>query len=217
MMQYGDYEALYSSLQHRFNVSRETFELLVAYVDELLRWQKIHNLISQHTISQIWERHIADSLQIISLAPENSLKWIDIGAGAGLPGIVVAIALRDRIAFEMHLIDSHQRKCAFLNAIIHRLKIPVRVHPQRIETVLPQLPFQADVLSARALCSLDELFGFVSLCPLLPQRMLFLKGKRIDIEIKNAEHSWQFNYSLIPSASQSDGCILSILDLKKCN
>jgi 16S rRNA (guanine527-N7)-methyltransferase len=203
-------DTVFSSLKTRFDVSRETFEILTLYVEELLRWQKVHNLISDQTRDEIWERHIADSLQMVTLAPQDAKKWVDIGAGAGLPGLVVAIALKARLHFEMHLIESHHRKCAFLRTIALKLNLPVTVHCKRIESILPNITLSFDVMSARALSTLDALLGYAEKCVIKPKLLLFPKGKTAKEEILIAQKKWEFNQDAIQSVTDSAACILSI-------
>lgn len=199
-------------LNHHFKVSRETFSHLEIYVSELLKWQKVHNLIANSTIENVWERHVYDSLQLIELAPQSPRHWVDIGSGGGLPGIVIAIMMRDKSDFMMHLVESSQRKCAFLQHCAGLLQLPVQVHADRIENILPHFN-SIDVLSARALASLDSLFQFVALCQKEPDTILFLKGKDINQELTNAQKKWRFEYEIFPSRVESDGCVIKVNSL----
>ena len=199
-------------MNQHFNVSRETYSLLEIYVAELLKWQKVHNLIANSTIEHVWQRHIFDSLQLIHLAPENVHQWVDIGSGGGLPGLVIAIVMREQHNFVMHLVESSQRKCAFLQHCVGLLRLPVFVHAKRIQDILPTLP-QIDVLSARALASLDQLFEFASKCRNEPSAMLFLKGKDVNQELTDAQNKWRFGYEIFPSRVESSGCVVSVRSL----
>jgi 16S rRNA (guanine527-N7)-methyltransferase len=194
------------------NDSRETILLLDCYVKELLHWQKTQNLISPHTISDVWTRHIVDSLQICTLKSFEDNVWLDMGTGAGLPGLVIAIALRSQSTFHMHLVESHKRKCSFLQAITTQLKLPVTIHSDRIEKVLPQFKHAPDVITARALCSLKTLLDYVDLCRCKPKKLLFMKGKTVQDEILEAKKHWGFAYEMISSQTDADGCIVSISD-----
>ena len=102
-------------------VSRETWERLEQFVDLLLRWQRSTNLVASSTIPQTWTRHVADSLQLLVLAP-NARSWIDLGAGGGFPGLVIACALAGKAGVEVHLVESMQKKAAFLRDCGHRTR-----------------------------------------------------------------------------------------------
>ena len=137
-------------------VSRETMDRFDLYVGLLQRWQTIKNLVGPGTMSSVWTRHIADSAQLAKFAPDARI-WVDIGSGAGFPGLVIAILLADRPGFHMHLVESNGRKVAFLREVARTLALPVTVHDCRIEAAFSVLPEQIDCLTARALASLKEL------------------------------------------------------------
>ena len=132
------------------DVSRETIERLEVYVALLRRWQPAQNLVSPKTLDQIWRRHIADSAQLMAMFP-SVLRWADLGSGAGLPGMVTAILLAGRAGAAVHLVESNQRKCAFLRTAIRETGAPAVVHEGRIESVLKQWREPVDYVSARAL------------------------------------------------------------------
>ena len=160
-------------------VSRETEARLSIYVDLLRRWQTIKNLVGPSTLVEIWTRHIADSAQLVDLAP-NAKRWVDLGAGAGFPGLVVAIVLADRPGVQVELIESNARKCAFLRDVIRATEAPARVHPGRIEAVLPTLQGSVDVVTSRALAPLPELLAFSGALLRGGALGLFLKGAETD-------------------------------------
>ncbi len=139
-------------------VSRETEERLAVYVDLLLRWQRIKNLVGPSTLDTIWTRHIADSAQLLNLAPE-ARRWVDLGSGAGFPGLVVAIMLQGRAGVSVDLIESNERKCAFLREAVRTTGAPARVHMGRIDSVLPKLEMPVDVITSRALAPLPDLLA----------------------------------------------------------
>ncbi len=114
------------------NVSRETWERLEQFVELLLKWQNSTNLVASSTLPQVWTRHIADSLQLLALAPD-ARTWIDLGAGAGFPGLVIACALAKIPGAEVHLVESNQKKASFLREAARILSLPAIVHAQRIE------------------------------------------------------------------------------------
>lgn len=195
-----------------FNVSRETSERLTVLATELRRWQAIKNLVGPGTLDHIWERHIVDSLQLHALAPEAKL-WVDLGSGAGFPGLVLAIAGFER-GLEVHLVESNSRKCAFLRHVARVTGIRAKVHEARLETVIPDFVGRADVVSARALASLDKLLDWTS--PLLKAGTigLFPKGRDVEAELTEARKSWKFDAEILPSRTDSDARILRITSIE---
>ncbi len=190
-------------------VSRETALSLHRYVDHLTRWNRTHNLVAASTLQEVWRRHILDSAQLLALAPPDARIWVDMGSGAGLPGMILALLLRERSGIEVHLIESHARKCAFLHAVARETGAPVRIHHDRIEQVLPRLP-PVHVVTARALASLPVL---LDLCEGLWTKGtvgLFPKGQDVDRELTEASKSWRILYQRWQSRSDPQGCILRI-------
>lgn len=198
-----------------FPVSGETLSRLETYAATLRLWQARINLVSPTTLDDTWHRHFADSAQILGLAPPAPGHWIDLGSGAGFPGLVVAILLADRMpcATRMTLIESDQRKCAFLAEVVRQTRlaaaIPVDILCARIEKAATQSRVRkADVVSARALAPLDKLLGLAS--PLLQPsgRGLFLKGRGIEAELAAARVSWTFSYELVASRTEAEARIV---------
>jgi 16S rRNA (guanine527-N7)-methyltransferase len=134
-------------------VSRETEERLSAYLDLLARWRKTTNLIAESTFPSIWTRHIADSAQLIALAPEAT-RWVDMGSGAGFPGLVIAIQLADLSGAVVHLIESDRRKCAFLRDAVRVTGARAAIHPKRVEAVDSLSLGAVDAVTARAFAPL---------------------------------------------------------------
>jgi 16S rRNA (guanine527-N7)-methyltransferase len=134
-------------------VSRETGDRLAAYVDLLARWRKTTNLIAESTFASVWIRHIADSAQLLALAPQ-ARRWIDMGSGAGFPGLVIAIQLADVAGAAVHLIESDQRKCAFLREAVRITGAAASVHSQRVEAVEHASFGPVDAVTARAFAPL---------------------------------------------------------------
>lgn len=194
------------------NVSRETFEKLELLERELRRWQGIKNLVGPATIDQIWERHIVDSLQLLDLAPDAK-TWIDIGSGAGFPGLVLAIAGAER-GLKVHLVESNSRKCAFLRQIARLTGSAVTIHEARLETVILRFVGKADVVSARALAALDQLLDWTA--PLLKARTigLFPKGRDVETELTEARKKWTFEAETLPSSTDSSARILRITSIE---
>ena len=144
------------SRRHSSPVSRETLARLDRLVEILLPVAAHTNLIARSTIPQLWTRHIADSLQLLALAPD-ARTWIDLGSGAGFPGLVIACALADQPGSTVHLVESVQKKAAFLREAAQQIQVPATVHAVRIEDFGKNPNFKADVVTARALAPLDQL------------------------------------------------------------
>ena len=134
-------------------VSREIGRRLAAYVDLLARWRKTTNLIAESTFPAVWTRHIADSAQLVALAP-GAMRWIDMGSGAGFPGLVIAIQLADVPGANVHCIESDQRKCAFLREAVRATGAAATIHPQRVEAIDPASLGAVDAVTARAFAPL---------------------------------------------------------------
>src|SRR5918997_4446322 len=193
------------------DVSRETKEKLELMERELRRWQAIKNLVGPATLDQIWDRHIVDSLQLLELAPEAK-TWLDLGSGAGFPGLVLAIAGAER-GLKVHLVESNSRKCAFLRHIVRLTGADATVHEARLETVVPGFVGMADVVSARALAALAQLLDWTA--PLLNAGTigLFPKGRDAEIELTEARKQWTFEAETLPSSTDSCARILRITSI----
>lgn len=194
------------------DVSRETKERLELLERELRRWQAIKNLVGPATLDHIWDRHIVDSLQLLDLAPEARV-WLDLGSGAGFPGLVLAIAGAER-GLKIHLVESNSRKCAFLRHIARLTGVAATVHEARLETVVPGFVGKTDVVSARALASLTMLLEWTE--PLLKAGTigLFPKGRDADIELTDARKRWTVNPDILPSRTDSEARILRITSIE---
>ena len=191
------------------SVSRETWERLEQLVD-LLTWrQRTINLVASSTIPRIWTRHIADSLQLVALAPA-ARRWVDLGSGGGFPGLVIACALADKAGPEVHLVESVQKKAIFLRAATSSLGLPAIVHAARIEDFVRANPQPFDVVTARALAPLDRLIGYA--IPLLKRGAvgLFPKGQDVAAELTQASKSWTIEADLIPSRTDPRGRIVRV-------
>ena len=194
-------------------VSRETARRLDIYVAQLRRWQNVKNLVGPATLAEVWTRHIADALQLRALAPEAE-TWLDLGAGAGLPGLVLAIAGHERPGFRVDLVESNARKCAFLTETARLTQAPVRVHNARIEEVI-EIHRGVDILCARALAPLGQLLAWGE--PLLTTGTvgLFPKGRDVQSELTDAAQRWRFTYDLEPSRTDSEARIVRVTTLSR--
>lgn len=200
-------------------VSRETRDRLETLVTSLRRWQETTNLVGPSTLDQIWQRHVADSLQLVRYAPLNQ-KWIDIGTGAGFPGLVIAIAMRDPLlaplgAGHVYLVEPNTRKAAFLREVIRATGAPATVHAARIESILPSLPNDLAVVTARAVTHLAALCEMIQ--PLVDKGAvaLLMKGRDVDRELTEATRYWKMTVNRLPSLTDPDAAILQISALTK--
>ena len=189
------------------NVSRETEERLAVYAALLRRWQTIKNLVGAGTLDAVWTRHIADSAQLVPLLPE-ARTWADLGSGAGFPGLVIAILLRERPGARIHLIESNNRKCAFLREVARETGAPAEVHTGRIEDVLPTLA-EIDALSARALAPLPQLLVWGKRLIHAGTTGLFLKGEEYAAESASVAGQG-YAIEAVPSRTHSAGRILVV-------
>lgn len=193
------------------SVSRETAERLEAYVALLRRWQTAENLVSPAALPEIWRRHVADCAQLVSLHPEPQ-RWLDIGSGAGFPGMVVAIL--GAPGTHVDLVESNTRKCAFLRAGARETSAPAAIHQGRAETLLASWTGQVDRISARAVAPLAELLRLAE--PLMVKGVpgSFHKGRDFRAEVTEASQSFEFD--LVEIASRvGEGVILDITNLRR--
>jgi 16S rRNA (guanine527-N7)-methyltransferase len=203
-----------SALSGIVDVSRETLERLTVFVDLLKKWQGSTNLIAPGTVPAVWNRHVADSAQLIPLFPD-ALRWVDLGSGGGFPAVVVAILLAGRKDAAVHLIESDQRKCAFLRQAIRATEAPATVRAGRIESVLEGWREPVDMISSRALAPLSRLFPLAEPLFQLGARAAFHKGLDFDEEISEASKSWNADLVIHRSRIESAGVILEIRHLAR--
>ncbi len=184
----------------------ERLDLLVGL---LLEWQRTRNLIANSTLPQIWTRHVADSLQLLPLVSEAK-TWVDLGAGGGFPGLVLACAMAEKPGTKVHLVESTGKKCEFLQAVIDAARLPAEVHCQRVEDFIPAFPSKPDVVTARALAPMPKLLALAY--PLLKKgaQGLFLKGQDVEAELTDASKYWTIRHSLVPSRTDPRGRIVVI-------
>lgn len=195
-----------------FDVPRGTIEQLHRYAKLLVDWQQRMNLVGPSTLPDIWSRHFRDSAQLVTLAPTLGHKavWLDIGAGGGFPGLVIALMDGGKV----HLAESIAKKAGFLKAVTEELKLSESavVHNQRVESIPP---FCADVVTARACASLAQLFDWglrfaaSSTCWLLP------KGARHLEEIADAEKRFAFDFELVPSRTDTQARIVVARNVRR--
>ncbi len=196
------------------DVSRETLARLAAYAELLLRWQPRINLVGNTTLPQLWRRHMLDSAQLHRLLPPDTRILVDLGSGAGFPGLVLAAMGVP----EVHLIEADARKCAFLREAARVMGVAAVVHNTRIEAVAP---FAADVVTSRALAPLAQLLRYAE--PFLQRgendgrggRCLFLKGRGGEDELTLATKEWNMSVERVTSLSDPDGLILRLSEVSR--
>lgn len=178
---------------------------LRTYRDLLTDWNQRMNLVGPATLPDFWGRHAWDSAQLFSLAPE-ALTWADLGAGAGLPGIVLAIFGKDREGFEVHLVESMAKRCRFLEEVVQTLDLPAVIHNDRAEN----LSRDVDIVTARACAPMIRLLGYAQPWLSGTNQGLFLKGQDVATEIAAAREAWRFEAELLPSTSDPRGRIVRL-------
>jgi len=201
-----------AEFSREFDVSRETCQRLEAYIALLARWNARINLVAPATIKTAWTRHVADSAQLFDLAPESASSWLDLGSGAGLPGLPVA-ALAAEKAPDLHvtLVESDTRKAAFLVTAAREMDLDVTVEPHRIEALTPR-PY--DVVSARALAPLGRLCALAHRFSGRGTVFLFPKGARVDSELTAATAGWHIRAERIASRTDPEATVLRIVELE---
>ena len=190
-------------------VSRETLARLDRFVALLLQWQRTTNLIAPSTVANLWTRHVADSLQLVPLAPD-ARRWVDLGSGGGFPGIVVACALADYPDAVVHLVESNVKKAAFLRQAAAATGVRALVHHARIEDFVTTCREHAEVVTARALAPLTELLALAE--PLLKTsaQALFPKGQDVEAELTLASKYWNIETTLVPSKTNPKARIVVV-------
>jgi 16S rRNA (guanine527-N7)-methyltransferase len=193
-----------------YNVPRGTMAMFGIYAEMLTDWQGRMNLVGPSTLADIWGRHFADSAQVLPLAGDITKPWLDIGSGAGFPGIVVALLG----ATQVHLVESTAKKCRFLEAVCAAtgVEAQVTVHNRRIES-LPR--FAAGIISARACANLGQLFEWGLPFATRATRWVLPKGATADEEVSAAREKFAFDAELVPSRSDERGRIVIASGVKR--
>lgn len=198
-------------LMDGLNVSRETFDRLETYLALLEKWNAKINLVSKTTINDAWNRHFVDSAQLARIPTTAKGLWLDLGSGAGFPGLVLSIIFSEtRPDMTVRLVESDIRKCVFLREVVNATRIQAEIINTRIESLEPQ---NADIISARALTSLDNLLSFSDKHFSKNGKGLFLKGENYASELAEARTKWRFDCETIPSATNLNAIVLCISHL----
>jgi 16S rRNA (guanine527-N7)-methyltransferase len=196
--------------QYGFDVSRETREKFNRYEELLLKWQKTVNLVSDTTLEDLAMRHFLDSAQLIKFIPDRQIKLVDLGSGAGFPGLILAMM---GIA-DVHLIESDVRKATFLREVSRETNTKVTVHDDRAEdTIIADL----DMITARALAPLTDLLVMAAKLSSPDKKVtcLFMKGEKTNEELEKAKKRWNFTVEISQSITDSSGKILKISNLDR--
>ena len=200
-------------LRDHCDVSRETSERLEIFASTLIKWNPKINLVSKRSLDELWTRHILDSVQVFKAAETASGKWLDIGSGGGLPGVIVAILAAESGTYsEVRLMESDQRKCAFLRNVARECGVPMTVVAERIEVANPE---QSSVLSARALADLSDLLSFAERHLSVGGIAIFPKGISWKKEVDNALKQWRFDWEAIKSLTEPEAVILKIKGVER--
>lgn len=178
---------------------------LERYRELLAEWNEKMNLVGASTLDAFWSRHAWDSAQLLDLAPDSKV-WADLGAGAGLPGVVLAILRKGEPGFHVHLVESMAKRCRFLQAVVDDLALSASVHNARAE----DLSLAVDIVTARACAPLHRLLGYAK--PFLKQGAtgLFLKGQDVASELEEATRFWDYEADVLPSRSDVRGRIVRV-------
>jgi 16S rRNA (guanine527-N7)-methyltransferase len=173
-------------------------------------WNGKMNLVGPSAMAEFWLRHAYDSAQLMALAPKAKV-WADLGAGAGFPGLVLAILLKDRKGAQVHLVESMAKRCRFLTAVVEALALPATVHNARAE----DLTLKVHVVTARACAPMVKLLGYAR--PYLRKNVvaLFLKGQDVEAELVESTRCWSFQATLRPSLSSPQGRIVELRRLSR--
>jgi len=194
--------------QTAFGVSRETMDRLKSYADLLARWNPKINLVSPDSIPTTWDRHIADSAQLFRFIPQNTPNLLDVGSGAGFPGLVLAImGVRD-----VHVVESDHRKVAFMREAARVAGAKVTFHPERIEKLVP---FPAGVITARALAPLHKLLEWTEPFRGPDTICLFLQGQTVEAELTDAYKQWTMGLDRQKSLTDPTGTILALREVRR--
>ncbi len=183
---------------------------LTVFLDRLTEANAVMNLVGPDSLPDFWNRHAWDSAQLLDLAPE-ALTWADLGAGAGFPGVVLAILLKGRAGAHVWLIDSLGKRCRFLQTVVDELSLPATVINGRAE----DHPVKVDIVTARALAPMERLLGYAQPCLRAGAQGLFLKGEKAEAELSEARKVWHLAAELSVSRSDPRGRIVTVRSLRR--
>ena len=191
-----------------YNLNKRQVELINKYLKKLKETNQTHNLVGPSTIDNSWDRHINDSLQLAKFISKKNSSIIDLGTGAGLPGVILCIYGYTNTL----LIDSKLKKINFIRDFAHENRIEIKNICSRVERIKNQ---KFDFIVCRAFAPLTKLLHYSLIFTKKNTSLLFLKGKNVKKEIEDAKKVFSFKYDLIPSKSEGDGYVLKINKYKK--
>jgi len=201
----------FAAFQTAFDVSRETMVRFLTFEALLRKWQAKINLVGPATLNEFWGRHAADSLQLAGLAPDGAQTWIDLGSGAGFPGLIIAFS--NRFQGTVYLVESDKRKASFLQAALREVPARAVVINKRIEDVTSHDVGSVDVVSARALAPMPKLLSLSAGFFHGHTVGLFPKGQNWDRELVEAAQKWVLSYDLHQSVTNPDARIIKLTQL----
>jgi len=178
---------------------------LTRFLALLTEWNENMNLVGPASLPEFWNRHAWDSAQLLRQAPD-AVTWADLGAGAGFPGLVIAILRKDQPGFHMHLVESMAKRCRFLSTVVEDLGLPATVHNERAEN----LALTVDIVTARACAPLHRLLGYARPYLLSGAQGLFLKGQDVVADMSEAARYWEYEADVVPSLSDERGRIVRV-------
>ena len=196
--------------QARTGASEAAMADLDRFLERLTEGNAVMNLVGPDTLPDFWNRHAWDSAQLFHVKPE-ALTWADLGAGAGFPGLVLAILLKGRPGAHVWLVESLAKRCRFLESIVDELALPATVVNGRAE----DQRLKVEVVTARAVAPLEKLLSYAQPYLAAGGQGLFLKGQRADDELRDARKSWQIEAELLPSASDPRGRLVLVRRLRR--
>jgi len=204
-----------SDLEHELHVSRETSDNLQVYADLLVKWQKAKNLVSNSTLDDIWTRHFFDSAQLVphlcSVFGEKPLKMLDIGSGAGFPGLVLSVMG----VGSAHMVESNGRKCIFMRQVARDTGADAKIHNERIESIEP---FPVDIITSRACARVGQLLDwsrpFLETDAEQQPEVWLLKGASAEDELTEAQACWKMKIDRFKSQTDPSGVILRLSEIK---
>tara|TARA_Y100001970_G_C14114719_1_gene792892 strand:+ start:523 stop:1161 length:639 start_codon:yes stop_codon:yes gene_type:complete len=197
-------------------VSRETIDSLTKYEEILKIWNKDLNLVGKSTIKDIWNRHFLDSFQVIDFIEKNSNSAIDLGSGAGFPGLIVSIAAKERkYPLKVRLIEKSTKKSKFLNEIIQKLELKAEV--VTIDVIEKTFQIDDEVIMARAFKPIKNIFELIHNKAKNWKKILIFLGKNGKSELHQASKNWDIEYKQTMSVTSKDSLIIEVNKLKKIN
>ncbi len=197
------------------DVPRETFERLIQFERLFVEWNSRINLVSSSNLNHLWDRHIADSAQLLRWV-DQGVRWLDVGSGGGFPGLIVAIMTMDQPESRFHLVESNQKKAAFLRRVSSQLGVAATIHACRVETLHDRLS-GLDIITARAVTNLAGLLSLARPWLQSGAKALFQKGRDYRRELEDCRDEWTFDLIEHQSETDPEAVILEISNLGRQN